>query len=158
MGVLDDAPGMVIRYPVVKDGEQRMTLSAQKDQVSVMLMVRPGSLRNGLLALLKSIPDITRIEAPDDLASCLEWLKERQPHIAIIEGNGLGDDIRRMLLYAKNKSPTTCFVLFEEKFPDPLGLVDIQVEAVVLQGTQPDELVKLIESLIRESHERRDAK
>lgn len=133
------------------DSEQRMTTAAQNDEVSAMLIVRSGSIKNGLCALLKSIASISRIEITEDPVAGLEWVSTWQPHLAIIAGNGFGDQVSSLLMSSKRRSPTTCFMLFAENLPDAMGAEELEVEAVVQQGTHPDDLARLIESLVQEA-------
>jgi hypothetical protein len=154
MGLLDDVIHADKQYSISKDGKSMM-MDAQHEEVSVMLMVRPGSLRNGLFALLKSIKGISGIEISEVPETGLEWVVRRQPELTIMAGNGFGDHMWSLVRETKRKSPATCFVLFSENLPEHFNPVDLPVDAIVQQGTHPYKLVFVIESLIQELKEKK---
>ncbi len=131
-------------------------MANQNDEVSVMLMMRSGSIRDGLLALLSSIKGISRIDFSDDPARSLQRVVTWQPNLAIVEGNGFGEEIWSMLPETKRKSPRTRFIWFAENLPEMIKEVDFQIEAVIQQGVHPDDLVRLIENLLQEAKEKKE--
>jgi DNA-binding NarL/FixJ family response regulator len=125
-------------------------------EISVMLLVRPGSLRAGLLALLKSVNGIATIETCSDPVSSLQWIIHQRPQLAIVDGGSSGDELPALLRAIKSNSPTTSCILLDENLPDNWEAGDFQVDGVVQHGANPDELVKMIENLIsNDQNERR---
>jgi DNA-binding NarL/FixJ family response regulator len=116
--------------------------------ISVMLLIRPGSLRTGLLALLKSVKGIATIEACPNPDSCLQFVIKQRPNLAIVDVCSSGDDLPALLLTIKRKSPTTSCILLDENLPCNRVAGDIQVDMVLQLGAHPNELVEMIENLI----------
>ena len=125
------------------------------DGFFVMLMVRPGSLRNGLLALLKSIPGIVTIETAESSESGMINFVKQKPQLVIFEADGSYDRLSFLLGSIKSKFPAACCILIAENQPDPVTIADLQIDAIIQQGAHPDELVILIEKLISEVNQKK---
>jgi DNA-binding NarL/FixJ family response regulator len=148
LSIAADAWETVLWYPGSEDNQQELIVVDLDAEISVMLLVRPGSLRTGLLALLKSVKGIATIETCSDPDRSLQWILNQQPYLAIVDGGSSGDDLPALLRTITSKSPTTACILLDENLPGNWTAGDLQVAAVVQHGAHPDELVKVIESLI----------
>ena len=115
---------------------------------SVLIVAKPGSVRNGLQALLSSIVGIQSVELADD---CLEALKlnvERQATLILLEGGRPDTQVWYAVREIKRTWPhTRCIVLVTdvEQQQSADGAI---ADAVVLHGTPPTELVATIERLL----------
>jgi DNA-binding NarL/FixJ family response regulator len=143
-----DALETTLWYAWSEDKQREWIVEDLDTEISVMLLVRPGSLRTGLLALLNSVKGIATIETCSDPDRSLQWILNQRPHLAIVDGGSSGDDLPALLRTIKSKSPTTSCILLDENLPGNWAAGDLQVAAVVQHGAHPDELVKVIESLI----------
>jgi DNA-binding NarL/FixJ family response regulator len=143
-----DALETVLWYPGSEDNQQELIVVDLDAEISVMLLVRPGSLRTGLLALLKSVKGIATIETCPDPNSCLQYIIKQRPSLAIVDGDSSKDDLPALLRTIKSESPTTSCILLNENLSGNWAAGDLQVDGVVQHGAHPNELVKMIESLI----------
>jgi len=84
-----------------------MTISS----MSALVAVAPGHLRDGLRAMLNTMPHVNIIEADDhDAAGAL--LAERRPDLVILDCDLPGGDANALVQQAKRESPSTrCAVL-----------------------------------------------
>jgi DNA-binding NarL/FixJ family response regulator len=121
---------------------------------SALIVAKPGALRGGLQALLSSISAIQSVELVDDGPTALKLLAGLHPRLALLEGDSSSDRVWSTLREIKGASPQTRCIVLVENVQQGQSADALQADAVLLQGTSPDEVVAAIERLLstRELH------
>lgn len=122
----------------------------------VLIMAKPGSLRRGLQSLISALNGIRAVGLVDHHAAALQMTQELHPALAILESDTSGNQILETLREIKHLSPQTkCIVLVDTVEKQQQAHL-FGADAVILQGTAPDELVFTLEFLLNEAQSRKD--
>jgi DNA-binding NarL/FixJ family response regulator len=136
---------IILKKSEIKD-ENKM-----KSGSIVMIVAKPGSLRKGYQALLSSIPGIQTIGVVESRAAASKWMAVHHPAIALVGGNGLGDQVWSLLHQIKHESPQTRCLVIMEKVEQVQENAMEYADAIFLEGAPPEELVRIVEKLIEAS-------
>jgi DNA-binding NarL/FixJ family response regulator len=116
---------------------------------SILIMAQTGTLQMGLQALLLSISREHQIRLAGDSAQALELLRSLPASLALLEDNRTAGRIWDTVREIKRiSSGTKCIVLLENVQQQTN---DHAADAVILQGTPPEQLVAIIEGLLEET-------
>jgi DNA-binding NarL/FixJ family response regulator len=121
-----------------------MTKSVVEDSVVVLIVAKPGPLRDGMQALVSAMPRVETIRELDDLPSTLVADVDGLPDLVLLSCRTDGGVVRSMIEQVKARWPRSrCITL--------VGSVEQQQEAelagadaVVLNGPPPQKLLKTI--------------
>ena len=82
--------------------------------VSLLLVARPGRMREGLLALLRTIPEIEIVGQADSELQALALISQQQPALVMLDSSLAPGEMLPMLVQIKDGYPRTrCIVLVE---------------------------------------------
>jgi DNA-binding NarL/FixJ family response regulator len=116
--------------------------------VSVLIVAGPGSLQTGLRALLSSMVSADRIQVADSHRAAGSLSARHKPTLALLGSRGTDEQVWITLQAIKAASPQTrCIVLVEDVHQLQAGAAE-PADALLLQGTSPEELVATIEGLL----------
>jgi DNA-binding NarL/FixJ family response regulator len=114
---------------------------------TVLIVARESFLRSGLEALLSSIGRIEGVEVAGDHPAALKLIAGQPPALVMLAG-GQPEQLWQAVREIKGLSlPTRCVVLVED-VAQQVAAGAAQADAVLLQGTSPDELVAAVEKLL----------
>jgi len=119
----------------------------QKD-TSVLIVAKPGPLREGLGALMSAIPQIDRIDEVDTASFALARVREQRPAVVLLGTFSLGDEIWRMLRQIKAQWPRIRCVVLAENDQQGREAQAAGADAVFLNGFPAARLVSTVESLL----------
>ena len=116
--------------------------------MSVLIVAGPGSLRTGLQALLSSIVHVNNIEVAESKQAARQLASIHKPVLALLGSQGSSGQVWITLEAIKAASPQTrCIVLVEDVHQLQASNAE-RADALLLQGTAPEELVATIEGLL----------
>lgn len=91
---------------------ERRLSSHMENQASVLVVARPGRLRDGWRALLLSMPQIETVSTADDTATALRLARTQEPELVLLDVEPFGDDAWTLLEQIKAELPRClCIVL-----------------------------------------------
>lgn len=122
-----------------------------ESDVYVLIMAKPGSLRRGLQSLISSLSGIRAVGLVDHHSAAVQMTLELHPALAILESDASGNQILETVREIKHLSPQTkCMVLVDSVEKQKQAHL-FGADAVILQGTSPEELVFTVEFLLNEA-------
>ncbi len=85
-----------------------------ENRASVLIIAKPSRMRDGLRALLRTIPYLTLVGQVDDGLSAIKTMTDQHPTLVLLGANLLDEDIQTVLAQIKAKWPETrCIVLVD---------------------------------------------
>jgi DNA-binding NtrC family response regulator len=121
------------------------------DTQTIMLIMRPGSIRDGVQILLTSINHIANIEVVEDVLAGLKRLGQAQYSLVILESFFPEIGVDQVMMSIKAISPLAKCILLTEKSIGQTDQEPLQFDAIIQYGTHPNTLVAIIERLISAS-------
>ena len=111
-----------------------------------LVVSNSGSLQNGLLALLTTIPQINLVLAEEEPGSALRLAENRQPALAILDMSipGVVETIRQI----KELCPQIHLIVLVNNVKGQKDAVELGPDRVLLKGFPAQKLVDVIEELI----------
>ncbi len=81
-------------------------------QVPVLVVARPGPLRDGLVALLKALPQVSTVEQATTATAAIKTVESQRPALVLVDSGLPGDDAWTVLKQLKTRRPAVrCVVL-----------------------------------------------
>jgi len=111
----------------------------------LLVIARPGQLRDSLLVLLKAVPRIGRVEQADDVASALAMSHELCPALVLVECDGPGDEILSPIKAAWPQARCVALADSEQACRDAESA---GADAVLVKGVLAARLLATIEDLL----------
>ena len=82
---------------------------------SVLIVAKPGRIRDSLEALLRTIPQVKIVGQVDNVSTALEMIAEHSPDLVLLVANLSHDEARQILEYVKDVPGTQCLVLTDTR-------------------------------------------
>jgi DNA-binding NarL/FixJ family response regulator len=119
-----------------------------------LIVARHGPLRDGLYALVSTIPELGVVSSALDLDSALEFVMEHCPAVILLEINDLDPDQLVKIESMKVTCPQTGILALAQHSASVPGLVEASgVDAVLMQGVDTRRLTETISALIASDNE-----
>jgi DNA-binding NarL/FixJ family response regulator len=115
---------------------------------SVLIIARPGPLRDGLQALLTAMPQIDTVEWACDLSSALDMTSEHCPALVFLDAGTAGSEISLTLRRAKAKWPQAQCMFLANDVQQQREAEDASADAALLKGFPAAKLVATIAGLL----------
>ncbi len=81
-------------------------------RMPVLVVAKPGPLRDSLVALLRSLPQVSTVEQAHTAPAALKTIETQQPALVVVNANLSGGETWNMLNQIKARFPhTRCVVL-----------------------------------------------
>jgi DNA-binding NarL/FixJ family response regulator len=114
----------------------------------VLIVARPGRIRDGLRALLRAIPEIGAILQANDSPSASQIISEYHPDLVLIDSKLVNSDIKSMPEEIKAMSPHTRCILLVDNFQQQ-SMADVTgADTVLLSGFSAWEFMVTVEKLL----------
>ena len=117
-----------------------------KNPVPALVVSNSGSLQNGLLALLTTIPRISPLLTDEELSSALRLVESHQPALAVLDMSM--PDIKEIIRRMKQLCPHIHLIVLVENAIGQKGAEELGVDSVLLKGFPAQKLVDIVEKLI----------
>jgi len=120
--------------------------------VLALVISSPGTLQNGLLALLTTIPPISAVLVAEDTKSALRMVENHQPGLIILElySCKVGDLVRDLIQKIKEQCPPIHLIILAEDTAQQKEIEAFGVDSVLIKGFPAQKLIAIIESLINQ--------
>jgi DNA-binding NarL/FixJ family response regulator len=111
-----------------------------------LVVSNSGSLQNGLLALLTTIPQINPVLAEEELSSALRFAENRQPALAILDMSI--PEVKEVSKQIKELCPQIHLIVLVNNVEGQKDAEELGVDSVLLKGFSAQKLVDIVEKLI----------
>lgn len=118
-----------------------------KNGILVLIVARPGPLRDGLRALLTAIPQIDRIVQADDMPAALDVIAEHRPALVLVDCIPRSDEWCTAVRRVKVESPQTRTIALAEDVQQQQA-AQAMADVVLLKGAPAAELYATLERLL----------
>jgi len=113
-----------------------------------LIIVGPGPLRDGLQALVGTMPQIGRIEVMNDLSSALRAEVHQSPALVLLDGGLTDGQVWLSVRRAKAKWPRARTIILVSSVEQQSDAEAAGADAVLLQGFPAGRLVAAIVRLL----------
>jgi DNA-binding NarL/FixJ family response regulator len=114
-----------------------------------LIVTGPGSLQNGLLALMTAMPQIEVVGEADDAAAALEWVAECSPDLVLLDGNLAGSETWALLRQIKNDCPATRCIALADDVPQQQQAEAAGADIALVKGFAPAQLIEAVDRLLQ---------
>ena len=115
----------------------------------VLIVARPGRMRDGLQALLAAMPQIGSVDLTDDGPSALSTAPNQHPALVLLDTRTSGDETLAVLRQIKTRWPLArCLLLVDTDRQRRLARA-AGADGVLLKGFQADQLFATVEGLLK---------
>jgi DNA-binding NarL/FixJ family response regulator len=116
-----------------------------KETTLVLIVARPGPLRNSLQTLLTTMPEIEIVAEARDVIALLKMGPELQPDLVMIDATYVKNRLQEVLIQLHRKWPAVrCIVLVETKVEQNMAET-AGANAVLFKGYRATDLIRLIQ-------------
>ena len=113
-----------------------------------LIVTGPGSLQNGLLALMTAMPQIEVVGEADDASSALEIVMEHRPHLVLLDMDLPGSEPWTLLRQIKNDWPATRCIALADDVQHQQESEAAGADVALVKGFAPAQLIATIERLL----------
>ena len=117
-----------------------------KKSVLVLFVSNAGSLQNGLLALLTTIPQISPVLVDEELRTALRLVENHQPALAILDMSI--PEVKEAIRQIKELCPQIRLIVLVNNVKGQKDAKELGVDRVLLKGFTAQMLVDVVEELI----------
>ena len=122
----------------------------------ILIVARPGRLRDALRALMATIPQLEIVDQVEDSAVALKMVTERQPTLILMDSSLPDNEVKAMLEQIKaERSQSYCIVLANSEQQEQ-DAISAGADEVLRKGFPTANLFAVIEKVMsRQEEERR---
>jgi DNA-binding NarL/FixJ family response regulator len=117
-----------------------------KKTVLALFVSNAGSLQNGLLALLTTIPQISPVLVDEELSTALRLVENHQPALAILDVSI--PEVKEAIRQIKELCPQIHLIVLVDNVEGQKDAVELGVDRVLLKGFPAQKLVDIVEKFI----------
>jgi DNA-binding NarL/FixJ family response regulator len=128
-----------------------MAQSRKATKQRILIVARPGPLRDSLAALLSALPQVGQIQHAADLTAALHRAAGQRPQLFIVDFDSLTEESLPTLVALRDQLPDAkCMALVEDV--DQKRMVDsLRADAALVKGASPADIIALVERLLTAS-------
>ena len=119
-----------------------------KERVTVLIIAKPGQVREGLRALLHAIPGVDVVDRPCDGMLNAGLLAEYNPALILVACNLVDTRTLDALRRLKTQDPGVCFLILVEDVEQRQLVQDTGFEHVLIKGSSAEKLAKTARELL----------
>jgi DNA-binding NarL/FixJ family response regulator len=119
-----------------------------KNDASVLLVAKPSRMRDGLRALLRTIPHLKIVGQADDSPSALALVAEQRPALVLIGANLPHDEVQAVLTQTKAECPEARCIVLVDSFQRQWLAETAGADSVLLTGFPAAKFVGIIEEML----------
>ena len=138
---------VLVRTP--KLGKLRTERESDKQEtiMRVVIVAESGRLREGLQAMLDSLPTLETVAVADDGPSALEAIQSGRPDLVILDAHLFGESTAGWIRAIKQGWNGTHCIVVADRLGQFQPLLDAGADAVLLKGFSAAELRTAVEQL-----------
>ena len=122
------------------------------EKVSALLIAQPAKIRESLLVLLRSIPQIETVHQAADGPSALGMGLEVQPALVLVGYKPPDDEFRAELGQIKDTWPQARCVVFLDDEQDRRCVLEAGADVVLFKGIRAATLLEAIDELLSDDN------
>jgi hypothetical protein len=115
--------------------------------LQIILISQPGIYRNGLLALLRAIPQVNEVYVVDDINSIDQVPDKFQPQAVLVEEHGIREELLETIRTIADIWPTSSRIVFTDRFSQLKQIETSGVDFLVINNVTAGRLRILIENI-----------
>ena len=116
-------------------------------QLQIIVISQPGTYRNGLLALLRAIPQVDDVCVIDDINFIDHVPDDFQPQAVIVEEHGIREELLETIRTIADIWPTCSRIVFTDRFSQLKQIETSDVDFLVINNVTAGRLRILIENI-----------
>jgi DNA-binding NarL/FixJ family response regulator len=124
-----------------------------KRRSQVLIVARPSPLRDGLRALLTTMPQIEIIGQVDDAPSALKMITEQRPAVVVLNPNLAADEVWTVLRGIKAEGTQPRCIVLADNIQQQQVAKAAGADYALLKGFAATRLLRTIESLLSSAEE-----
>jgi DNA-binding NarL/FixJ family response regulator len=114
--------------------------------ILVLVVSSSGSLQNGLLALMTTIPPISAVLVAEDINSALRMIENHQPALIILDISSF--KVQDVIKEIKTQWPHIHLIVLAEDITQQIEAEASGVDSALLKGFSVQKFIAIIENLI----------
>ena len=114
---------------------------------NALIVTAPGSLQNGLLALMTAMPQIEVVGEASSASAALEMVAEHRPNLVLLDGSLAGNEPWALLRRIKNDWPAIRCIVLAEDVSQQRQAEASGADIPLVKGFPPAQLIATIEQL-----------
>ena len=114
--------------------------------ILALVVSNPGTLQNGLLALITTIPQISSVLVAEDVDAALRLVQNHQPALIILDMPSF--NVQDVIKQIKTQWPQIHLIVLEDDLTLGKDLEVLGADRVLIKGFPPQKLVEVIEDFI----------
>jgi DNA-binding NarL/FixJ family response regulator len=114
-----------------------------------LIVTAPGSLQNGLLALMTAMPETEVVGEASSASAALEMVAERGPDLVLLDVDVADNEPWALLRQVKNDWPTTRCIVLANDVPQQQEAMAAGADIALVKGFAPAQLIAAVEKLLR---------
>jgi DNA-binding NarL/FixJ family response regulator len=118
-------------------------------KIHALIVTAPGSLQNGLLALMTAVPEIEVVGEASSASAALEMVAERSPDLVLLDGKLADHEPWAMLEQIKKNWPAIRCIVLAEDVPQQREAEASGADIALVKGFAPVQLIAAVERLLR---------
>jgi DNA-binding NarL/FixJ family response regulator len=119
-----------------------------KSKMSTLIVARPSRIRDGLRALLKTIPEIEIIDQVDNGPAALKLITHHRPNLVLLDSNLPGGETWTVLQQTKTVRPQTRCIVLADNIQQQWAAKAAGADGTLLNGFPAAKLFATIEGLL----------
>ncbi len=121
-----------------------------EDQFTAFVVARSGRMRDGLIALLRAIPEIGAVEQLGDDAAVLASVPDHRQALILLDASLMNQEVWTLMKQCKSRQSQDhckCLVLVDNSFQQRMALA-AGADGVLLAGFPAAEFFATVENLL----------
>lgn len=114
--------------------------------ILALVVSSSGSLQNGLLALMTTIPTISAVLVAEDVNSALRVVENHQPALIILDMSLA--EVQEVVQQIKSRCSNIHLIVLVEDIAQQKEVEELGVDSVLLKGFPAQKLIAIVENII----------
>jgi len=119
-----------------------------RERVTVLIIAKPGQVRDGLRALLHAVPGVDVVDRPCDGMANADLLAEYNPALILVDCRLVDTRTLDALRRLKTQNPGVCLLILVEDVEQRQLAQDTGFEHVMIKGSSAEKLAKTVRELL----------
>ena len=124
--------------------------SERENEMATLIVADPGPLRDGMEALLASVPRVQVIGKASDIDGAMQVVAGQPVDLLLVDGSFPGHEIRHLMGRNAGAGDRVRTIVFANTTRQARRARELDVDAVFMTGRPPDQFIGMVESLLRD--------